>query len=209
LGLARYFLKDGDVYLPHASIRAPEMSAAAIISSPPRQPAAAAHIWVWRHAPQTPNEGLTVLISEIEPPFNALVVNGILAVFLGSSALLSGCLVLWSDTHSRKANRRLGGLIAAGALLLSSGMAGWNIGGQQLRAIADDRFAALLSERFDAWSETRYAEVKTDLAAGDATVILSSPGRNFQVVVRRTGGVLHFFERGTEITPATGSRPTG
>lgn len=143
-----------------------------------------------------------MLISEVEPSISPLVINGILAVFLGSSAIISGCLIRWSDTHSRRVKRGLVAMIAVGVLLFSGGMAGWNIGGEELRAAADARFDSLLAERFDATSTTAYRDVKSSLAAGDATIILTSGGHDIPVTVKRAGGVLHFFSsRGTEYLP--------
>lgn len=143
-----------------------------------------------------------MLISEIEPPLSALVINGILAVFLGSSAIISGCLILWSDAHKRRTRLRLVGMIAAGVLLFAGGMAGWNIGGDQLQAEADARFASLLAERFDATGHTAYRDVKSSLTTGDVAIVLTSGGHDIPVTIKRASGVLRFFSsRGTEYLP--------
>ncbi|HEX9227070.1 MAG TPA: hypothetical protein VF885_10520 [Arthrobacter sp.] len=143
-----------------------------------------------------------MLISEIEPPLSPLVIHGILAVFLGSSAIISGSLILWSEAHSRATRLRLLGLIATGALLFSGGMAGWNIGGDQLRAEADARFESLLAERFAATGETAYRDVKSSLTTGDVTIVMTSGGQDITVTVKRASGVLRFFSsRGTEYLP--------
>jgi hypothetical protein len=143
-----------------------------------------------------------VLISEIEPAFSNLVVNSILAVFLGAAAMFSASLVAFSDKHSRRTNIRLAATVAAGALLFSGGTAGWNIGAEEQRADSDARFASLLAERFDATSGVSYREVKSSLASGQATVVLTSGGHHITVTVKRDSGVLRFFSsRGTEYLP--------
>jgi hypothetical protein len=143
-----------------------------------------------------------VLISEIEPAFSPLVVNSILAVFLGGAAVFSGSLVAFSDKHSRRTNFRLAATVAAGVLLLSGGMTGWNIGTEEQRGDADVRFADLLATRFDATADVPYREVKASLASGPATIILTSGGQNISVTVKRDSGVLRFFSsRGTEYLP--------
>lgn len=145
-----------------------------------------------------------MLISEIEPGFSTLVINSILSVFLGSAAVLTGFLVLCSDKHSRRTNVRLGTLVAAGVLLFSGGMTGWNIGSTEMHTASDARFAELLTERFDATAGTSYTEMKTALAAGDTGIVLTSAGIDVPVMVRRVGGVLHFVSRsGTEFTPVS------
>lgn len=143
-----------------------------------------------------------MLISEIEPAFSNLVVNSILAVFLGAAAVISGSLVAISDKHSRRTNIRLATTVAAGVLLVSGGMAGWNIGTEEQRADSDARFASLLAERFDATGNVAYRDVKSSLADGDVTIVLTSGGHDIPVTIKRISGVLHFFSnRGTEYNP--------
>lgn len=143
-----------------------------------------------------------MLISEIEPAFSNLVVNSILAVFLGAAAVISGSLVAISDKHSRRTNIRLAATVVTGALLLAGGMAGWNIGTEEQRADSDARFASLLEKRFEATCETPYRELKASLAGGDVTIVVTSGGHDIPVTVKRVSGELRFFSsRGTEYNP--------
>jgi hypothetical protein len=144
-----------------------------------------------------------VLISEVEPALSPLVIHSILAVFLGSSAVISGFLIVWSDTHSRRTVRRLSAMIVTGVILFSGGLTGWNVGGDELRDAADARFAALLAERFDAVSSSSYAAVKADLAQGEARITVTSGGQELPVAIRKAGGQLQFFSAaGVEYLPS-------